>query len=438
MILKNVKIDKIIFKGFGLGSYQGKKVFIPFTYPGDVLDARVLSEKKDYYKALPHTFYDYGPERVDVDCPSFKECGGCNSLDISYSDQCSFKKEVINDIFSQHTSIIKETVASPKQFHYRNKVFFPLANVNGLISFGMFKNMTHSVVSANNCKLVEPMLIDIAKEICLHLNATKEKVYQEKTKKGNIRHIGFRINRNNDVMVIIVTNKSKLAFTNTLVTNLRDKFPNIISVIQNINKSDSNRILASSDKVLYGQPYFIDYISDKPYKIHYQSFFQVNRELTEIIYEQIKEDVDENSNVLDAYSGVSTIGIYLAQKAKQVVSVESNEWACQDALYNVDLNKLNNLRIINAKLQDDFQNIISEFNIDTIVFDPPRKGLDSKIRSLIKDSAIKKIIYLSCNPTTQKRDVDDFITAGFSIERIIPFDMFPNTYHVENYIVLTR
>ncbi len=438
MILNKVKIDKIIFKGFGLGTYEGKKVFIPFTYPGDIVDAEVLSEKKDYYKALPKTFHKYGVDRIEIDCPVFKQCGGCNSLDIDYQKQCDFKKEVIEDIFPSYKSKITNTIPSPNQYFYRNKVFFPVTDKDGMITYGMFKNLSHSVVSASSCRLVDSFLLDIAQEVCNHLNNVKETAYNERSKKGNIRHIGLRVNSENEVMVIIVTNKSKLAFTNTLVKTLRDRFPQVVAIIQNINKSDSNRILGNHDKMLYGEPYFIDNISKKKYKIHYQSFFQVNRKLTEIIYKQIKDDISNSSIVMDAYSGVSTIGLYIADKAKSVISVESNEWACQDAKYNIELNGASNIQVLNSKLEDKFKQIINDFKVDTIVFDPPRKGLDSKIRRLIKESTISKIIYLSCNPTTQKRDVDDFIIDGFNIEKIIPFDMFPNTYHVENYIVLQR
>jgi 23S rRNA (uracil1939-C5)-methyltransferase len=438
MILKNIKIDKVIFKGFGLGTYQGKKIFLPFTYPGDVLDAKVLSEKKDYFKGLPVKFSHYGVERVESPCPVFKECGGCNSLDILYANQCAFKKQVIQDIFPSYTDIISDTIGSPSQFNYRNKVFFPVTSSNDKITFGMFKNLSHSVVSAKDCQLVSPFLLDIAQEVCNHLTNVKETAYNEKLKKGNIRHIGLRVNSQKQVILIIVTNKSKLAFTNTLVTSLTTKFPNIVSIIQNINKSNTNKILGDYEKILYGQDHFIDEIANKRYKIHYQSFFQVNRQLTEIIYQQIKDDISASSNVLDAYSGVSTIGLFLADKAASLISVESNKWASQDAQFNIKLNKARNIQAINDKLEDNFANIISNHKIDTIVFDPPRKGLESNIRSLIKESSIKKIIYLSCNPGTQKRDVDDFLLAGFKVKKIIPFDMFPNTYHIENYMLLER
>ena len=438
MILNKVEIDKIIFKGYGLGTYQGKKVFIPFTYPGDIVDAKVISEKKDYYKALPVKLISSEIKRVTSPCDVFKECGGCNSLDVEYFQQCVLKKQVIEDIYPVNVDIINDTIASPQQFQYRNKVFFPVAKKDNNIVFGMFKNLSHTVVSANQCKLVSPRLLSIAQEVCNHLNQVKEDVYDEKFGKGNIRHIGLRVNSCQEVMVIIVTNKSKLAFTNTLVKTLTSKFPEVTSIIQNINKSNSNTILGDSEKILLGEAYFVDNIAEKKYKVNYKSFFQVNRDVTEKIYRQIYADIDENSNVLDAYSGVSTIGIFIDDKANAVVSVESNESATEDAKFNIKLNKCKNIGVINAKLEEKFEEIIDKYKIDTIVFDPPRKGLEQNIRDLIKDSIIKKIIYLSCNPTTQKRDIQDFLNAGFIVKKMIPFDMFPNTYHIENYALLVR
>ncbi|MFA7057744.1 MAG: 23S rRNA (uracil(1939)-C(5))-methyltransferase RlmD [Candidatus Cloacimonadales bacterium] len=438
MILKNVLIDKIIFKGFGLGTYQGKKVFVPFSYPGDIVDVEVISEKKDYYKALPVNLNESKIKRIPVTCPVFTQCGGCNMLDLAYPEQCDLKRQVLEDIFPDYTQLISPTQPSPKHYSYRNKVFFPVHKVADKIAFGMFKNLSHTVISASDCLLISPQILAIAQEICDHFNEVKEEVYEERTKKGNIRHLGFRLNSQNQVMVIIVTNKSKLAFTKTLVQRLTDKFPNIISVIQNINKADSNRIMGETDKLLFGEPYFLDTIKNKQYKLHYQSFFQINREMAELIYEQIKADIAPQSVVLDAYSGVSTIGIYVADSVKQVISVESNKWATDDAKFNITLNKSSNITVINAKLEEVFAGLIHKHQITSIVFDPPRKGLEPKIRELIATSNLQQIIYLSCNPTTQKRDIQDFIKAGFTISKIIPFDMFPNTYHIESYVLLQR
>lgn len=438
MILPKVRIDKIIYKGYGLGTHQGKKVFAPFSYPGDIVDVEVLSEKKDYYKALPIQLHSFETKRVEPKCAVFKECGGCNSLDVDYFQQLEFKKQVIEDIFPKYKALINNTIASPKANCYRNKVFFPVTKKDNEITFGMFKNLTHTVVSAKQCRLVPQKLLDIAQEVCNHLTQVNEDVYDEKSGKGNIRHLGLRINSHQEVMVIIVTNKSKLAFTNTLTKTLTAKFPEVISIIQNINKGNTNTIIGETDKVLLGEPFFIDNIVNKKYKVHYKSFFQVNRELTTLIYQQIKEDIDLNSNVLDAYSGVSTIGIFVDDKANAVVSVESNEWATKDAQYNVKLNNCQNIGVITAKLEERFEEIIDKYKINTIIFDPPRKGLEPNIRNLIKDSMINKIIYLSCNPTTQKRDIQDFVDAGFKVKKMIPYDMFPNTYHIENYALLTR
>lgn len=438
MILKNLLIEKIIFKGFGLGTYQGKKVFVPFSYPGDVVDVKVLSEKRDYYKALPVKLHESKIKRIPVVCHVFTECGGCNMLNVEYYQQCELKKQVLEDIFSDFPQLISPTIPSPQSLFYRNKVFFPVYQVNNKISFGMFKSMTHTVISAAECQLVSAEILDIAHEVCDHLTEVKEEVYDERTKRGNIRHLGFRLNSQNQVIVIIVCNKSKLAFTNILVKRVTEKFPNVISIIQNINKSGTNRILGDTEKILLGEPHFTDTIKKKQYKLHYQSFFQINRELTELIYEQICSDVAPNSTVLDAYSGVSSIGIYIADKVKQVISVESNHWATADAKYNVTLNNCTNLTVITAKLEDIFSDLITKYNIDTIVFDPPRKGLDASIRQLIATSKLKQIIYLSCNPTTQKRDIQEFVDSGFKVTKIIPFDMFPHTYHIESYVVLER
>lgn len=434
----NVLIKKTIFKGFGLGHINGKTIFVPRTFPGDVVNVKVISEKKDYYKALVEEYVEYGVERREPLCSAFDDCGGCDMLDIDYSKQLEIKKNVMIDIFPKHKELIADCVASPSDTNYRNKVFFPVAQNDDVITYGMYKKMTHNVVDTSDCCLVPKIIHSIANEVCICLTNAHEKVYHERSGKGNIRHIGFRINYLNQIIVMIVTKKNKLAFTNVLVKTITEKFPNVVGIIQNINSTNSNVIVGKEEKVLFGDDFFIDKIGSKKFKINYLSFFQINSKQIENIYNTIYADLSPHTNLLDAYSGVSTIGIYMADKVNKVISVENNPNAVRDAKYNAKMNGVNNLEAINAELEDVFAATVKKHDINTIIFDPPRKGLDEKIRGYLLNCDIKQIIYLSCNPTTQQRDVKELMKLGYKIVKIIPFDMFPNTYHIESYMLLSK
>ncbi|OQY39354.1 MAG: 23S rRNA (uracil(1939)-C(5))-methyltransferase RlmD [Candidatus Cloacimonetes bacterium 4572_65] len=412
--------------------------FLTFAYPGDVLNVRVISDKKDYCRGAIDEIVSSKVKRIKDVCPSFTQCGGCNWLDIDYSLQKELKTSIVKEIFYGHEELVSDMVGSPEQFAYRNKVYFPVAQVAGKINYGLFKASSHSVISAKDCVLVPEVFKDIAQSICDYLVAAKETVYNERTRKGNIRHIGVRVNKSGDLVVTLVCKKRKLAFTNMLVKTLRENFPKIVGIIQNINKSDSNKIVGDEEKILFGEDFFYDEIGTKKYKINYRSFFQVNRAMTEVIYNEMSQDLSQGSRLFDAYSGVGSIGIFLAEQTKSVLCVENNRFAVKDARINAELNKCENMEFLCSDVEAIFGDVLNKYKLDTIIFDPPRKGLDDSIRGLVIGSRIKKILYLSCNPTTQVRDVKDFIKSGFEIKKIIPYDMFPNTYHIENYIVLER
>ncbi|MFO7896459.1 MAG: 23S rRNA (uracil(1939)-C(5))-methyltransferase RlmD [Candidatus Cloacimonadales bacterium] len=438
MILKNIKIEKVVFRGLGLGFDADGAIFVNSAYPGDILDLQVFRQKKNTRFAEISKIVEASPLRRQANCEVFGDCGGCDWLDINYSDQLALKQEIVGEVFAQQGEI-NAIIGSAQTEHYRNKSFMPLARQAGEIRIGMFQKRSHFVVAHQNCQ-IQPQIFDqIASEFMAYVKASKIKIYDEKTGKGNLRHLGFRINNNQaQVLVILVTKNRKLPFSRQLVSTLTQKFPQISGIIQNINPEAGNVILGGSEKILFGSEYLQDKIGEIEYRLHYRSFFQINHDTTEKLYNYLAQQIEVSEVIIDAYCGVGTIGLYLAAKAAQIYGIESNAAAVSDAQYNQELNNLQNCQFQVGLVEDKLQEICQTQQIDSIIFDPPRKGLDAKIIDILAQQKIAKIIYVSCNPMTQKRDLELLLKLGYQLESIQPFDMFPQTWHIENVLVLRQ
>ncbi|MDP8202624.1 MAG: 23S rRNA (uracil(1939)-C(5))-methyltransferase RlmD, partial [Candidatus Tenebribacter burtonii] len=255
---------------------------------------------------------------------------------------------------------------------------------------------------------------------------------------GNIRHIGIRYaEKTNEIIVILVTRNRKIPFSKQLERILLEAYPNIVGIIQNINTEKTNVILGNDKKILFGRDFIYEQIGKTKFKLSYKSFFQVNTKQAEKMYKFVKQSISEGSHIVDAYCGVGSIGIFLADKAAKVIGIENNVKALQNAKDNAKLNKIDNCKFVAGYVETELPKILKNNKIDTIIFDPPRKGLEQRIIDNIP-SDIKKIIYISCDPMTQVRDVKLMMEKGFTPKVMQPFDMFPHTFHIENIIILEK
>lgn len=437
-IINKLKIEKLVYKGLGLGFHNSNPVFVSYAVPNDVVDVKVISRRRKVTFGKIEKIIEPSVARLKPDCDVFGNCGGCDWLNISYNKQLVYKQAIIEEIFSQieigQINKINSTGPEP----YRNKSFFPVAKQNGKPVAGMFASRSHDVIPHKNCKLQPAFIDEITRSILSYAEASKMKIYNEKEHAGNLRHIGVRYSaQTNEVIVILVTKTRKLPFSNQLVRVLLKDFPNIVGIIQNINKHKTNVILGSEEKVIYGRNFLNEQLGNIRYKLNYRSFFQVNAKQALEMYSFVKNNIVENSRIVDAYCGVGSIGLFLADKTAVVIGIENNVDAVKNAEENAAVNELENCKFIAGNVDSELTKIIRSKNIDTIIFDPPRKGLEQKIIEDLNDN-IKKIIYISCDPMTQVRDVKLMINKGFKPILMQPFDMFPHTYHIENVMILQR
>lgn len=435
--IKNLKIEKMVFRGYGLGFHNSSPIFVRNCVAGDIVDVQIIHKKKDVQFADVIKVVEASTARVKPMCAEFETCGGCDWQQIDYPMQLKFKEDIIREIFGRIHPEIIEIQASPKINGYRNKMFLPVSIESGIPIAGMFAKQSHRVVPHFNCNLQPEFFDELVEDILKYMKAAKVSVYDEKSGKGLVRHIGIRYGFNtDDLMVVLVTKSRKLPFSNQLIRILTDKYPNLKGIVLNINPTNTNVILGNDEKIIYGENSITEKIGEKLYKIHYRSFFQVNSGLTEKLYEFVKEQVKAGDKVIDAFSGAGTIGIYLSDRAEKVFCIESNTNAHADAKHNGEVNKAKNCEFICGNVEDVLPQLVVKEEPDLIVFDPPRKGLEAD--TIEKIALIPKIVYVSCNAMTQKRDIERLLKRGYKIKLIKPFDMFPHTYHMENVIVLEK
>ena len=437
--IQNVKIEKIVFKGLGLGHAENKTIFVQQAIPGDIVDVQVINEKKETVLSSPIKYTKKSEHKIDSPCEAFGKCGGCDWVDVEYSHQLELKRDILIDLFGDTVDEDKilPVIASPQKTDYRNKAFQPVQDVKGKIRIGMFEKKSHRVIQHRNCSLQPDIFDNIFREVKKYLVDSNAKVYDEKTHKGNVRHIGVRYSENlNEIIVIIVTKNRKLPFTQQLQKTLLSKYPNIVGIVQSINSDQKNKILGDDEKIIYGRRYLNDKLADVKYQVGYDSFYQINSSTTELLYDAIKDNI-EDEKIIDAYCGAGTISLFIANKANRVVGIDSNTSSIENANKNAKLNAINNCRFILGKVEDEISKLSLD-NFDTIIFDPPRKGIDNSILDKVVESKINKIIYISCNPSTQKRDLLFLRKKGYNIDKIQPFDMFPQTWHIENLVILSR
>ncbi len=439
-IIDQLKITKLVYQGFGLGFHNSNPIFVYNAVPGDLLKVRIINKNKKAQYAEIEEVLKPGTGRIEPACEVFGKCGGCDWLNISYAIQLENKEAIVREIFRNYPEDVFLPVTGSAVFnHYRNKSFMPVGKAEGEALFGIFGKKSHQIIPHNSCKL-HPAVFDIlGRDILLHIKQANVKVYNELTRQGNLRHIGFRYSfKTDEILVILVTRTSRLAFTKQLIGLLLKSYPDITGIIQNVNPDPVNRILGSKTKVLYGKSWLQDSLGKIEFRINYDSFFQVNPFTMKALYDHLKANLNKGSRVLDAYSGIGSIALYIADLAARVIAVEENQAAVKDGEFNARLNKIENVDFICGKVEDNIKSICNSNEIDTIVFDPPRKGLEKSVIEVVLASGIPEIIYVSCNPATQLRDIELFTASGFKVTSIKPFDMFPHTYHIENVVILKR
>jgi 23S rRNA (uracil1939-C5)-methyltransferase len=427
-------------QGLGVCKPEGIPVFVPGLLVDEVADVKITKFNKSYYHGEIEHIHNYSEDRVEPICPVFGICGGCEIMHMKYDAQLKFKVKMAEETFKRIGRLdnvkVDEIIGMEDPYYYRNKVQIPFRMKKGRVICGFFKKGSHDIVQLDKCFIQPLEATEIAKEVRDLFNHYKIPAYNEISKKGNLKHLLLRKTVSNEYMVVLITKYEEIPFISEIIEKLVNKFPNIKTVIQNINPKETNVILGRSDKVLYGPATLIEELMGNKFVVSYKSFFQTNHIQTEKLYSKVLEyaDVKKDDVIVDGYCGVGTISLLLAKEAKKVYGIEIVDDAIMDAKANAMLNGVENVEFIVGKTEDK----IKEFNdikVKTIVVDPPRKGCDRSLLDTIIEKKIEKMVYVSCDVATLARDLE-ILSPYYEIKNVTLVDMFPQIADVEACVLL--
>ncbi len=434
-----LKIDKIVYGGEGLGFYNDLAVFVPLSVPGDVLEVEVISIKKNYARALINRIRKPSEDRVeDHSKVSFEDFHGCDFAMLKYEKQLAYKKkmvrEVIEKIGKTTNFILHETIGAENPLYYRNKVIEPFAKNKGRIISGFYKRRSHEVFEVSENHLQSKLANKVIRELKKELNKTSISVYNEHTHSGVLRHVMVRTNSSNEAMLVLIVKGKVKKELEDVIKKTVEICPEIKSAYISINNRRTNFALGEKNILIFGEPTISEEMFGISFNMSPNSFFQINLEQTKKLYGKSIEYFGEiqNKNIVDAYSGTGTIAMILSEKAKKVYGIELVEAATRDAIKTAEQNHIKNTEFINGKVEEKLIELIdSGEKIDGIIFDPPRKGIESSVLTKIAEINLNEIVYISCNPSTFARDVDILEKHGYYLKEVQPVDMFPQTSHIE-------
>ena len=375
-------------------------------------------------------------------CPVAGKCGGCQLQNMTYERQLSFKTAKVISLLGKFCHV-EEIIGMKSPYHYRNKVQAAFGKTRGgkTIS-GVYQSSSHRIVCVDKCKIEDKKADEIIVTIRKMIDEFKIQPYNEDTKNGVLRHVLVKRGlKTNEIMVVLVISSPIFKRKNDFIRVLLRKHPEITTIIQNINNKSTSMVLGDREIVLFGNGYITDILCGCKFRISAKSFYQINPIQTQKLY-NIAIDYAQLSGkeiVLDAYCGIGTIGIVASKNAKNVIGVELNNDAVHDAKINAKENNIDNISFYN----DDAGEFMIKFvnsgqKVDVVFMDPPRSGSDKNFLSKLVMLSPKRIVYISCNPETQARDLIFLSKNGYKVKKIQPVDMFPHTSHVETVVLLTR
>ena len=379
-------------------------------------------------------------------CGIYKQCGGCQVQHLSYEGQLQMKHDTVVNQLKRIGHIeninVLPTIGMENPNRYRNKTQVPFGYENGEVVAGFYQKRSHEITNMKSCLIqtdISDQIVDTMRELCRDLNIDP---YNESLNLGVLRHVIVRVGfKTDEIMVTLVTRTKTIPHVENVIETLVNKYPQIKSIAQNINPKVTNVIFGDETKILYGEPYIYDEMNGIRFAISPRSFYQVNPVQTETLYSKAVEfaGLTGNEVVFDAYCGIGTITLFLAQHAKEVYGVEIIPEAIEDAKMNAKLNNFNNAQFAVGKSEDIIPMWIENGIIpDVIVVDPPRKGCDKTLLDTMLEAKPKRIVYVSCDSSTLARDLKILIDGGYNLEVVQPVDMFPQTAHVECVAKLVR
>lgn len=435
-----VTIESLTSEGQGVARVEGYAVFIVGALVGEEVKAHVIKVMPSYAIAKAIEIKKPSPDRVRPACPVFAQCGGCSLWHLSYPAQLRQKQRWVEDALVRlggFASVpMQPIVGMEDPTRYRNKGSFPFGAAGSGAVFGFYAERSHRLVPFSDCLIQDEQIVDAARRVAAWANTSGIPVYDETTGEGQLRHVVARTTADGELMVVVVT-KGQLKKKDDMLSFLEG----CDSVWHNENPRETNVVFGERFTLLSGKPALTETIGEKRFSVSPQSFLQVNRVQTQALYEIARTFLapKPEETIVDAYCGVGTIALLLADDCRRVIGVEQVAPAVEDAKANAKTNGVANAEFVCGNVEDVLPRLFSEGErIDAIVLDPPRKGCEEAALAAIAQSGISRVVYVSCNPATLARDCKYLCAHGFALFAVRPLDMFPQTCHVETVVLMER
>ncbi len=431
-------------EGNGIIKVEGIKTSVPGVLPKEQVSVQISGKRKIHAKLLKVN--KASSQRITPKCPVFYQCGGCRLQHLSYDAQLEWKQKRVEQLMQEYIQAgakFYQILGMQEPWRYRNKSHSTFAlNSKRQIVAGIYEENSHRVVSVDHCIIQNQQADEIVRSIRQIMKECKLLPYDEDTQTGLLRHVLIRKGfATGEIMVVLVTASMLFPARSKFVTMLREKHPEITTIVMNCNPKKTSMVLGEQERVLYGKGLIEDELCGKRFTISPKSFYQVNPVQTEVLYQRALQmaNLTGTEKVLDAYCGIGTISLIASESAKEVIAVELNREAVKDAIGNAKRNGIKNVRFF----CDDAGRFMTEMaskkeKVDVVLMDPPRNGSDEAFLQSVCKLKPKKVVYISCNPQTQKRDLKVLTAAGYQVKEIQPVDMFPHTAHCENICLLVK
>lgn len=443
--------------GCGVGkTEEGVVVFVKGAVTGDKVRVKIIKVTSSYLVARLEEIIESSPNRADgegmrkSDCGAPQSCGGCIYRNIKYEHELILKRDYVKNAFRKiglADVVVGDTAHTGRVTGYRNKGQYPVRRVQGNLRAGFFASKTHNLIPCEECALQPEIFGEIVAFVIDFAEKNRISAYDEESSRGILRHIYLRIaEKTGQIMVCLVINADKMPASAKFAEEVVERFPSVSSVMLNINKKNTNVILGDRFLCIGENDYIVDRLCGLDFKISAGSFYQVNRDGAEMLYDLARQRacLTGKETVADLYCGAGTIGLSMAKDAARVVGVEIVDEAVECAKENARLNGIKNAYFFCGDASDtrgllaSAKDSLGDFCPDVVIIDPPRKGTTKELVDYLTSLGVPRVVYVSCNPDTLARDCAWFAEKGYSIGEVTPVDLFPGTGHVESVVCLTR
>lgn len=436
-------IDGVTSEGSGVGRYDGQAVFVANSFIGDELLVHIIKAKKTYAVGKIVKIIKPSEDRIEIDCPYFSQCGGCVYRHINYEAEKRIKTAKVKDAFLRlaHLDVPVKEIVTCDSIRYRNKAEYPVSRELNGVNIGFYASRTHRIVDAQDCLLQPKEFAKIVESIREWIFNNHITTWNSENCEGLLRHIYIRKGfSSGEIMVCLVVTSENVPNIDELVATLKE-INGVMSISLNINNENTNVILGDKVKIIWGNEKITDTLCGVKIELSPLSFYQVNHDCAELLYGKAKEyaGLTGTETVIDLYCGAGTIGLSMAHDAEKIIGIEIIPEAIEDAKRNAKRNGIDNAEFYCMDAKDAVK-MLSDKGIkpDVVLLDPPRKGCDETVLSFVAEMEPQRIVYVSCDVSTQSRDCAILKTLGYETKEVTPVDMFPRTSHVESVVLLTK